>query len=153
MGKKFSTLAEECEPLWLLHMESEYISFMVSLESEMRLLHHVRGCGECRAKIRLIYTGEREPNDELEELFAIDLQEKLQNSTSILDLPLRVNHNDADAYIEARIDWRLAKLKTIITNAELELKNLSDKIKAVNTALVLELDDHPRLDGDPAGVV
>ena len=130
MGKKFSALADDCEPLWLLHMESEYIGFMVSLESEMRLLRHVYGCGECRGKLRLIYTGVREPSDELEELFAVDLQEKLLNSSSLPDVPLRTNYINADSYIEARIDWRLDKLQSILTNAELELKNLHEKIKA-----------------------
>jgi hypothetical protein len=129
MGKKFSALAEDCEPLWLLHMEAEYIGFMVSVESESRLLRHVRGCGDCKKKLRLIHSGERTPGDELEELFSIDLNEKLLNSSSMLDCPLRGNYPDADAFIEARIDWRLEKLHNILQNAELELKNLSEKIR------------------------
>jgi hypothetical protein len=129
-GKRYSALAEDCEPLTLLHMEAEYIGFMVSVESEMRLLRHIRGCTDCNAKLRPIYRGERDPIDELEELFAIDLQEKLLNSSSMLDVPLKVNYTDVDAYIEARIDWRLEKLHSILTSAEIELKNLSEKIKA-----------------------
>lgn len=129
MGKKFSALAEDCEPLWLLHMEGDYIGFMVSVESEARLLRHVRGCRDCKAKLRLIHSGERSPIDELEELFSIDLPEKLLNSSSMLDCPLKANYPDADAYVEARIDWRLNKLQDIIANAELELKNLSEKIR------------------------
>jgi hypothetical protein len=117
-GRRYSALAEDCEPLTLLHMEAEYIGFMVS------------GCTDCNAKLRPIYRGERDPIDELEELFAIDLQEKLLNSSSMLDVPLKVNYTDMDAYIEARIDWRLEKLHNILTSAELELKNLSEKIKA-----------------------
>ncbi len=129
MGKKFSVLAEDCEPLWLLHMESEYVSFMVSIESETRLLRHIRGCSSCRAKLRPIYIGERDPADELEELFAVDLPEKLLNSSALLDVPLRQNYEDSDAYVEARIKWRLDKLQDILRNAELELKNLGDKIR------------------------
>lgn len=128
-GRRYSALAEDCEPLTLLHMEAEYIGFMISVESEMRLLRHIRSCGDCKAKLRPIYAGEREPTDELEELFAIDLQEKLLNSSSMLDVPLKADYSDANAYIEARIDWRLDKLHRILTNAELELKNLSEKIK------------------------
>ena len=132
MGKKFSALAEDCEPLWLLHMEAEYIGFMVSVESEARLLRHVRGCDDCKKKLRLIHSGERNPADELEELFSVDLPEKLLNSSSMLDCPLKANYPDADAYIEARVDWRLDKLQTILQNAELELKNLSEKIRDGN---------------------
>ncbi len=129
MGKKFSALAEDCEPLWLLHMESEYVGFMVSVESETRLLKHIRDCPSCRAKLRSIFTGERDPADELEELFAVDLPEKLLNSSAILDVPLRENYDDPDAYVEARIKWRLEKLHDIMRNAELELKNIGDKIR------------------------
>ncbi len=130
MGKKFSALADDCEPLWLLHMEAEYIGFMVSVESEARLLRHVRGCSDCKAKLRLIHSGEKDPADEMEELFSVDLPEKLLTSSSMLDCPIRANYPDADAYIEARIGWRLDKLQNIIANAELELGNLSEKIKA-----------------------
>jgi hypothetical protein len=130
-GRRYSTLADECEPLTLLHMEAEYIGFMVSVESEMRLLNHIRGCYDCKTKLGLIYKGEMEPTDELEELFAIDLQEKLLNSSSMLDVPLKANYTNADTYIEARIDWRLHKLQSILANAELELKSLGEKIKAV----------------------
>ena len=35
MGRRrFSALSEGCEPLWLLHMEADYIGFMVSIETE-----------------------------------------------------------------------------------------------------------------------
>ena len=129
MGKKFSALADDCEPLWLLHMEAEYIGFLVSVETEVRLLKHIHSCKACRDKIALVYSRERDPADELEELFAIDLPEKLLNSSAVLDCPRREKYPDADGYIEARISWRLDRLQTIISNAEIELKQLSTNIK------------------------
>jgi hypothetical protein len=129
LGKKFTALAVDCEPLWLLHMEADYIGFLVSVETEMRLLGHIRECRGCRDKLALVFTGERDPADELEELFAVDLPEKLLNSSSMLDCPLKENFTDADEYIEARIKWRLDKLHDIISNAEIELKQLSEKIR------------------------
>jgi hypothetical protein len=129
MGKKFSALADDCEPLWLLHMEAEYIGFLVSVETETRLLEHIRTCSECRDKLAFIFNRERDPADELEELFAIDLPEKLLTSSTILDCPIRGHFKDADDYIEARIKWRLDKLREIISNAEIELKQLSEKIR------------------------
>jgi hypothetical protein len=129
MGKKFSALAEDCEPLWLLHVESEYVGFLVSVETEVRLLRHIRKCKACRDKLAPIYRKEREPTDELETLFAVDLPDKLLNSSALLDCPLRDNYANADDYIEARIKWRLTKLQTIISNAEMELKQIGSKIK------------------------
>ena len=129
MGKKFSSLSDDCEPLWLLHVESEYVGFLVSVETEVRLLTHIRGCRACRDKLALIYTKERDPVDELETLFAVDLPEKLLNSSAMLDCPVRDNFANADDYIESRIKWRLDKLQTIIANAEMELKQIGSKIK------------------------
>jgi hypothetical protein len=129
MGKKFSALSDDCEPLWLLHVESEYVGFLVSVETEARLLKHIRKCRACRDKLAPIFTKERDPVDELETLFAIDLPEKLLNSSTMLDCPVRDNFENADDYIEARIKWRLDKLQTIIANAEMELKQIGSKIK------------------------
>jgi len=102
---------------------------MVSIESETRLLRHIRGCNDCKKKLRLIHARERTPTDELEELFSVDLPEKLLNSSSLLDCPLRANYLDAESYIESRIDWRLEKLRAILRDAEMELKNLNEKIR------------------------
>ena len=129
MGKKFSALSDDCEPLWLLHVESEYIGFLVSVETEARLLKHIQKCRACRDKLAPIFTKERDPIDELETLFAVDLPEKLLNSSAMLDCPVRDNYTNADDYIEARIKWRLDKLQTIIANAEIELKQIGSKIK------------------------
>jgi len=129
MGKKFSQLAEECEPLWLLHMETEYISFLVSIESEMRFLRHINSCEVCKNKLASIFSGQRDPFDELEELFAIELPEKLLHSSSMLDCPVKETYIEANKYIEARISWRLDKLQSILSNAELELKHLSGRIR------------------------
>lgn len=129
MGKKFSALAEDCEPLWLLHVESEYIGFLVSVETEARLLKHIQKCSACRNKLASIYTKEREAADELETLFAVDLPEKLLNSSAMLDCPIRDNFENADDYIKARIKWRLDKLQNIAANAEIELKQIGSKIK------------------------
>jgi hypothetical protein len=110
-------------------VESDYIGFLVSVETEARLLKHIQKCRGCRDKLAPIYTKERDPVDELETLFAVDLPEKLLNSSAMLDCPLRDNYMNADDYIEARIKWRLEKLKNIVTNAEIELKQIGSKIK------------------------
>jgi len=128
-GRRFTALSEGCEPLWLLHMEAEYIGFMVSIESEMRLLEHIRSCRVCKDELAAIFIWSRSPEDELEELFAIDLQEKLAGNPSIADCPVKGNYIEADGYIEGRINWRLNKLGKIMSNIELELNHLSGRIR------------------------
>lgn len=121
-GKRFSALSEGCESLWLLHMEAEYIGFLVSVESEMRLLGHIQSCPICKRRIADIFTGDKDPADELEELFSINLPEKMGGSNPVaIECPKRVDYQDSDAYIDARIKWRLSKLGELMTDAELEL--------------------------------
>lgn len=134
-GRRYTALAEDCEPLTFLHMEAEYIGFMVSLESEMRLLKHIRSCRVCKDKLAGIFTEARTPEDELDELFATNLNEKLGGNPSMTDCPAKMNYTDADTFIEARIDWRLNKLGKILSNAELELAQLSEKIKEEKPSL------------------
>ncbi len=99
MGRRrFSALAEGCEPLWLLHMEADYIGFMVSIETEIRLLEHIDSCRACMDKLAEVSNKVRDPADELEELFAVDLPEKLADKPGSEDCPIRDNFSDADAY-------------------------------------------------------
>jgi hypothetical protein len=129
MGRRrFSTLAEECESLWLLHMEADYIGFMVSIETEIRLLEHIDSCRACMDKLAEVYNKVRDPADELEELFAVDLLVKLAGKPESEDCPVRDDFSDADVYIKARISWRVKKLKKLLSDAELELDHLSGRI-------------------------
>jgi len=127
--KRFSALSEDCEPLWLLHMEAEYIGFMVSIETEMRLLRHLRSCRPCKNKLSDVFTAARDPVDELEELFASDLENRLVGKPATFYCPKRNDYTDADAFILARIDWRLNNLKKLLSDAELELGHLSGRIR------------------------
>lgn len=128
--KRFSALSEGCEPLWLIHMEAEYIGFMVSIESEIRLLEHIRGCRVCRDKLDDVVAANREPADELEEIFATDLPDRLglEDSHSE-DCPVRSDYTAPDSFIEARIAWRRRRLDKLLLDAELELGHLSGRIK------------------------
>jgi hypothetical protein len=130
MGRRrFSALAEGCEPLWLLHMEADYIGFMVSIETEIRLLEHIGSCISCMNKLSEVSNKVRDPTDELEELFSVDLPEKLADKPDSEDCPRRDDFHDADSCIKARIGWRVKKLKKLLSNAELELGHLSGRIR------------------------
>ena len=127
-SKRFSALSEGCEPLWLIHMEAEYIGFMVGVESEIRFLEHIHGCGVCRDHHADIFTTKRDPSDELEETFAIDLPSKLGPENSNSKCPIKADYTDPNSFIEARIAWRLEKLHNLLADAELELGHLSGRI-------------------------
>ena len=127
--KRFSILSEGCELLWLIHMEAEYIGFMVGVESEIRFLEHIRTCRACRDQLADIFTNNRDPADELEETFAIDLQSRLGPENSNLKCPLKVDYKEPDSFIEARISWRLDNLNKLLKDAELELGHLSGRIR------------------------
>lgn len=126
LGRRAPALAGDCEPLWLLHTESEYISFLVNLESEERSLRHLLTCSTCRDTLSKIFTGEREPIDELERLFSQDLPARLGNGYGC---PEMRDFSQAGAFIDARVGWRLERLRKLRTDAELELGQLSEKIR------------------------
>ena len=130
MGRRrFSALAEGCEPLWLLHMEADYIGFMVGIETEIRLLEHIGSCHVCIEKLSEVSDKLQDPSDELEELFAVDLPERLAGKPGSEDCPIRDNYPDADTYIKARVDWRVKRLKKLLSDAEMELGHLSGRIR------------------------
>ena len=130
MGRRrFSVLAEGCEPLWLLHMEADYIGFMVSIETEIRLLEHIGSCRACMDKLAEVSNRVRDPDDELEELFSVDLPEKLAGKPGSEGCSIRDNYPVADAYIKARVDWRVKRLKKLLSDAELDLGHLSGRIR------------------------
>ncbi len=124
--RRAPALAGECEHLWLLHTEAEYISFLVSLESEERSLRHLLSCPTCRAALSRIFTGGREPADELERLFSLELPARLGGGSGC---PEASDYKDAGAFIDARINWRLGMLRKLRTDAELELGHLSERIR------------------------
>jgi hypothetical protein len=126
---RFSALSEECESLWLLHMEADYIGFMVSIESEVRQLEHIGSCRVCMDKLNDIYKETHDPVDELEKIFAVDLPQNLAGIPGSEDYPRKSDYPDADAFIKARIGWRIKRLKNLLADAELELSHLSGRIR------------------------
>ena len=126
MRRRVPVLTGDCESLWLLHTEAEYISFLVSLEAEERSLRHLQSCPTCREALSKITSGEREPTDELERLFSPDLPARLGGESGC---PEKGDYTEAGAYLDARIIWRLESLRRLRTDAELELGHLSERIR------------------------
>ena len=107
----------ECEALKLLGLEGEYASFLLGVESEMRLLSHVLVCEECRRGIAEHISGARTLElGALDELFS----------------PLRgAPLDEVDAFIERRAKRRIEQLEAIRGDAELELEDLRRNLKAL----------------------
>ncbi len=126
---KVTSAAENCEPLWLLAVESEYVGFLVSLESEKRVLEHIASCEDCRRRLRTVIE-KAESEDELDEVFHRELNAWMGGSSSAtINCPLRDDFQDIDSYIDARITWRVGVLRELSNDAELELGHLSNRIK------------------------
>jgi hypothetical protein len=126
---KITSAAEKCEPLWLLAVESEYIGFLVSLESEKRVLEHIASCEDCRRRLRTVIE-KSESEDELDEVFHRELNNwRGESSSETINCPLRDDFQEIDSYIDARIMWRIGILRKLSSDAELELGHLSERIK------------------------
>ena len=126
---KVTYAAESCEPLWLLAVESEYIGFLVSLESEKRVLEHIASCETCRSRLRTVIE-KAESEDELDEVFHRELNLwRGESSSATKNCPLRDDFQEIDSYIDARITWRVGILRKLSSDAELELSHLSERIK------------------------
>jgi len=120
--------ADNCEPLWLLAMEGEYISFLVSLESEKEILEHYLVCKKCRERLCNIIK-QAESEDPLDEIFHRDLNQWIgASSNASKDCPKINDYTDSEAFIDARITWRLNVLRKLAADAELELGHLSERI-------------------------
>jgi len=126
---KVTSAAESCEPLWLLAVESEYVGFLVSLESEKRVLEHIASCENCRSRLRTVIE-KAESEDELDEIFHRELNTWIgESSSATKNCPLRDDFQNIDSYIDARIVWRVGILRNLSCDAELELGHLSERIK------------------------
>ena len=105
----------ECEAIKLLGLEGEYISFLLGVESEIRLLNHVLGCDECRRSIVKHISGEKP--------FELG---PLDGLFSPMDgMPL----NEIRELIEQRAKQRIEQLEGLRGDAELELNDLRRNLK------------------------
>ena len=110
---------ETCEILELLRVEGNYLSFIVELNTEKKILKHVKKCEECRKWIINKIDG-----DEIHEHFG-----KLFD-TIVYDpiVPKYSDYEDNDTFIDARITWRLERLEELLKNAEMELEKIGKKL-------------------------
>jgi len=114
--------ANKCEDLDLLILQWDYIAFLFDIEMEIHYLEHFLDCEICLKEIRLLVES-KETETGWGKLFA-------REAGTIHDKrPIYKNFPSTDAFIEARILWRLEKLRSLAIDAEMELEDLRERIR------------------------
>jgi hypothetical protein len=108
-----------CDNVNLLKLQGQYLRFIVENHAELNILEHIENCGECRKEIlESMEKGAPLPN--YGNLFQCDVQDKTLPQYSDYKKPL--------SFVDARVQWRKRKLKELLKNAELELKDLESRL-------------------------
>jgi len=112
---------EPCEDLDLVNLVGKYLTFMVETHNELSLLEHLQSCKNCRISvIRAIESGEPVP-PVWGGLFTPE--------SGIPDAPQLDDYDGPAEFLDARIAWRMRRLSVILRDAELELKDLRERIR------------------------
>jgi len=110
---------ERCEKVDLLKLQGQYLGFLVANHTELNVLEHIEECGKCREKIFKSIKNEK-TLPEFGNLF--------QRSFEDQSISQYKDYKNINNFINARIQWRKRKLKKIIEDAEIELKDLETRL-------------------------
>ena len=115
----------------LLELREEYAAFIVDLESELAFLRHISDCKLCREEVKMIINRERVEDTWWSNLFSRGLPEILgEDQTSVKLCPRFDDYGDLDAFVTARVRWRIQRVEGIRGNAEIELADLQDRLSS-----------------------
>ena len=109
----------KCEKINLLKLQGQYLRFIVENHAELNILEHIEKCSQCRKDI-LEALGEDTPLPDYGNLF----QREFEDNT----VPQYSNYKNPVNFVDARIQWRKRKLRELLENAELELKDLESRL-------------------------
>ena len=119
------------EVLRLLELREEYTSFIVDLESELAFLRHIADCKLCGEEAKMMVNRERGEDTWWSNLFSRVLPEILgEDQTSVEPCPRLDDDGDLDAFIAARVRWRIQRVEGIRGDAEIELADLQDRLSS-----------------------
>jgi hypothetical protein len=111
-----------CETLDLLSLEAQYLDFILDMEKEIRYLEHFLECPTCLSEaINLV---DEEANDDWSRLFSRETTEIIRTGR-----PRFKDYDKNEAFVRARIFWRLDKLESLLIDAENEMENLQKELK------------------------
>jgi len=108
---------DECDALDLLWLEGRYLGFIVETQAELNILEHMGKCGRCRAKVLKAV----EADEKILGLGNLFQRESAEEGEPLYD-------GDAEAFMDARVEWRRAKLESLMSEAEAGLRSLRDRL-------------------------
>jgi hypothetical protein len=114
-------LANNCESLNLISLKGEYIAFILEIEIELNYLEHFLNCPKCLAE--LIKKVENKEVDGIwGNIFYGEEKNDQVEKSNYMGFPT------TEMFVEARIQWRLERLRSLAVDAEMELENLQERI-------------------------
>jgi hypothetical protein len=120
-----------CEAFRLLELRGEYESFLVELESELAFLRHIVECKICGEKAKRMVDIEEGDDTWWSNLFSRMLPENLgEAQVSVKPCPRLDDYEDLEAFIAARVRWRIQRVEGIRGNAKIELTDIKDRLNS-----------------------
>ena len=120
-----------CEVFRLLELRGEYESFIVDLESELAFLRHIAECKLCGEEAKTMVDREGGDDTWWSNLFSGTLPEILgEEQASVEPCPRLDDYGDLEAFIAARVGWRIQRVEDIRGDAEIELADLINRLSS-----------------------
>ncbi len=130
-GPSDTVFGHLCEVFRLLELRGEYASFIVDLESELAFLRHLADCKVCWEEAKMMVNREGGEDTWWSNLFSGRLPEILgEDQVSVEPCPRLDDYRDLDAFIAARVRWRIQRVEGIRGDAEIELRDIKDRLSS-----------------------
>jgi len=120
-----------CEGFRLIELRGEYVSFIIDLESELAYLRHIVECNVCGEEAKRMVDREGSEDTWWSNLFGGMLPVTLgEDQVSVEPCPRLEDYGDLEAFIAARVGWRIKRVEAIRGDAELELADITDRLSS-----------------------
>ncbi len=115
----------------LLELRGEYTSFIADLESELSFLRHIVECRLCGEEAKIMVGRVGGEDTWWSNLFSGRLPElQGEEHVSVEPCPRLGDYGDLEAFIAARVSWRIQRVEGIRGDAEIELADLQDRLSS-----------------------
>ena len=128
-GPRDTVFGDLCEVFRLLELRGEYESFIVDLDAELAFLKHIAECKLCGGEAKMMVNREGGDDTWWSNLFSGMLPETLgEEQVSVEPCPRLDDYGDLEAFIAARVRWRIQRVEGIRGDAEIELADIKDRL-------------------------
>ena len=130
-GPSNTVFGHLCEAFRLLELRRDYESFIVDLESELAFLRHIVECKICGEEAKRMVDSEESDDPWWSNLFSGMLPENLgEAQDSVEPCPRLDDYEGLEAFIGARVRWRIQRVEGIRGDAEIELTDIIDRLNS-----------------------